>query len=48
VILTPHNSGGMTVRNTERLIKLFLSNLEIYMSGETGNLRNLVDYKKKY
>ncbi|MFC5528159.1 D-2-hydroxyacid dehydrogenase [Cohnella yongneupensis] len=48
VILTPHNAGGMTVRNTERLAKLFVSNLEIYLSGETGNLRNLVDYKKKY
>ncbi|MFC5648578.1 D-2-hydroxyacid dehydrogenase [Paenibacillus solisilvae] len=48
VILTPHNAGGMTVRNTERLAKLFVSNLAIYLSGETANLRNLVDYKKKY
>ncbi|RKP47926.1 D-2-hydroxyacid dehydrogenase [Cohnella endophytica] len=48
VILTPHNAGGNTVRNTERLAKLFVSNLETYLSGETDKLRNLVDYKKKY
>lgn len=48
VIITPHNAGGMTVRNTERLVKLFVDNLKIYLSGESGSLRNLVDYSKKY
>ncbi|MFD0672847.1 D-2-hydroxyacid dehydrogenase [Cohnella sp. GCM10027633] len=48
VILTPHNAGGMTVRNTERLVRLFVSNLGTYLSGETGRLRNLVDFSKKY
>lgn len=48
VIVTPHNAGGMTVRNTERLVRLFVSNLEIYLSGNTGGLRNLVDYAKRY
>ncbi|MFC5402635.1 D-2-hydroxyacid dehydrogenase [Cohnella soli] len=48
VIITPHNSGGNTVRNLERLANLFIANLNIYLSGEIGNLRNLVDYKKKY
>ncbi|MDQ0116066.1 D-2-hydroxyacid dehydrogenase [Paenibacillus harenae] len=48
VIITPHNAGGMTVRNTERLVKLFADNIKIYLSGETGSLRNLVDYSKKY
>ncbi|QHT58793.1 D-2-hydroxyacid dehydrogenase [Paenibacillus lycopersici] len=48
VILTPHNSGGLTVRNTERLVNLFASNLRIYYSGAAGELRNLVDYRKSY
>ncbi|MBP3966045.1 D-2-hydroxyacid dehydrogenase [Paenibacillus lignilyticus] len=48
VILTPHNAGGLTVRNGERLVKLFLSNLELYLSGHAADLRNLVDYKKRY
>lgn len=48
VILTPHNSGGMTVRNTERLVRLFVSNLGVYLSGETERLHNLVDYSKRY
>ncbi|SDX56985.1 D-2-hydroxyacid dehydrogenase [Paenibacillus sp. CF384] len=48
VILTPHNAGGLTVRNGERLVKLFLSNLELYSSGHAADLRNLVDYKKRY
>lgn len=48
VIVTPHNAGGMTVRNTERLVRLFVSNLAVYLSGETAGLRNLVDYAKKY
>lgn len=48
VILTPHNAGGMTVRNTERLVRLFVSNLGAYASGETGRLRNLVDFTKRY
>lgn len=48
VIVTPHNAGGMTVRNTERLVKLFADNLKIYLSGENESLRNLVDYSKKY
>ncbi len=48
VIVTPHNAGGMTVRNAERLVKLFVSNVAVYRSGETDRLRNLVDYAKKY
>ncbi|MBM7567547.1 D-2-hydroxyacid dehydrogenase [Paenibacillus sacheonensis] len=48
VIVTPHNAGGMTVRNNERLIRLFASNLGIYLSSGPGKLRNLVDYGKKY
>lgn len=48
VILTPHNAGGMTVRNTERLVHLFVSNLKLYLSGASESLRNLVDYEKKY
>ncbi|NBD27161.1 D-2-hydroxyacid dehydrogenase [Paenibacillus glycinis] len=48
VILTPHNAGGMTVRNAERLVRLFVSNLAVYLAGEPGKLRNLVDYKKSY
>ncbi|QHW32075.1 D-2-hydroxyacid dehydrogenase [Paenibacillus rhizovicinus] len=48
VIMTPHNAGGLTVRNTERLVKLFVSNVGIYLSGDASNLRNLVDYRKKY
>ncbi len=48
VILTPHNSGGATARNTERLMKLFVSNLERYLSGGAASLHNLVDYRKQY
>ncbi|REE83943.1 phosphoglycerate dehydrogenase-like enzyme [Paenibacillus taihuensis] len=48
VILTPHNSGGHTVRNAERLVKLFISNLQHYLAGEPGRMRNLVDYSKQY
>ncbi|WP_219834835.1 D-2-hydroxyacid dehydrogenase [Paenibacillus sp. R14(2021)] len=48
VIITPHNAGGMTVRNTERLVKLFVSNLTAYLTEGPDKLRNLVDYRKKY
>jgi len=48
VILTPHNAGGMTVRNTERLVRLFASNLAAYLSDGKDKLRNAVDYGKKY
>ncbi|WP_090582087.1 D-2-hydroxyacid dehydrogenase [Paenibacillus sp. OV219] len=48
VILTPHNSGGHTVRNAERLVKLFISNLQHYLAGETFSMRNVVDYSKQY
>ncbi|WP_127531792.1 D-2-hydroxyacid dehydrogenase [Paenibacillus kobensis] len=48
VILTPHNAGGMTVRNTERVVRLFASNLAIYLAGGTDKLRNVVDYGKSY
>jgi len=48
VILTPHNAGGMTARNKERLVRLFVANLERYLSGDAGSLRNLVDFRKQY
>lgn len=48
VILTPHNSGGHTVRNAERLVKLFISNLQHYLAGELDSMRNVVDYSKQY
>jgi D-2-hydroxyacid dehydrogenase (NADP+) len=43
VILTPHNAGGNTVRNVDRLAKLFAHNLALYNAGETRIMRNLVD-----
>ncbi|MBO7746257.1 D-2-hydroxyacid dehydrogenase [Paenibacillus sp. MWE-103] len=48
VILTPHNAGGLTARNVERLVRLVAANLGIYLSGEPEKLRNLVDYGKRY
>ncbi|MCL6458604.1 MAG: D-2-hydroxyacid dehydrogenase [Gorillibacterium sp.] len=48
VIMTPHIAGGSTLRNTERLLKLFVSNLEIYLSGDKDSLHNLLDYRKQY
>ncbi|RAP73412.1 D-2-hydroxyacid dehydrogenase [Paenibacillus montanisoli] len=48
VIITPHNAGGLTVRNAERLVRLFVSNLAAYLSDDTAGIRNVVDYKKKY
>jgi D-2-hydroxyacid dehydrogenase (NADP+) len=48
VILTPHNAGGGTDRNKERLAKLFELNLSYYLSGELSSLHNLVDYRKQY
>lgn len=48
VILTPHNAGGSTDRNMERLLKLFLANLDIYRKGNPAELINLLDYKKQY
>jgi D-2-hydroxyacid dehydrogenase (NADP+) len=47
VILTPHNAGG-AVRNKERLAKLFAFNLELYLSGQSASLHNLIDYSKQY
>ncbi|WP_123043053.1 D-2-hydroxyacid dehydrogenase [Cohnella candidum] len=48
VILTPHNAGGMTERNRERLTQLFVSNLKLYLAGQADALRNLVDYRQQY
>ncbi|WP_308637166.1 D-2-hydroxyacid dehydrogenase [Paenibacillus silvisoli] len=48
VIITPHNAGGLTVRNAERLVRLFISNLTAYLAGDTAGIRNVVDYSKKY
>lgn len=48
VIVTPHIAGGLTVRNKERLSRLFASNLEVYLSGQADKLRNLIDTGKQY
>ena len=48
VILTPHNAGGATLENRQRLTELFAANLELYLSGQTSSMRNVVDYDKQY
>ncbi|MWC27591.1 D-2-hydroxyacid dehydrogenase [Paenibacillus sp. MMS18-CY102] len=48
VILTPHNSGGNTVKNRERLVNLFVMNLECYLNGEEHVMKNVLDYRKGY
>ena len=48
VILTPHIAGGLTPENRQRVTELFASNLELYLSGQTSSLRNVVDYDKQY
>ncbi|MFD2670963.1 D-2-hydroxyacid dehydrogenase [Marinicrinis sediminis] len=48
VILTPHNSGGNTMKNRERLVNLFVMNLERYLNGEEHAMKNALDYRKGY
>lgn len=46
VIITPHNAGA-TARYTDRVLDIFLSNLDDYLNGKNIS-RNRVDFKKKY
>ncbi|MBC8080139.1 MAG: D-2-hydroxyacid dehydrogenase [Gorillibacterium sp.] len=48
VILTPHIAGGSTERNRERLVQLFVTNLKLYLCGDSMSMHNLVDYRIQY
>ncbi|WP_028563863.1 D-2-hydroxyacid dehydrogenase [Paenibacillus pinihumi] len=47
VILTPH-IGGANPDYDARAFKLFIGNLALYTQGQTGQMRNIVDYSKRY
>jgi phosphoglycerate dehydrogenase-like enzyme len=47
VILTPHIAGP-TPHYMDRLMDLFIENLEAFVEGNTGKMINVIDYDKQY
>jgi phosphoglycerate dehydrogenase-like enzyme len=47
VILTPHIAGP-TPHYMERLMDIFIANMEAYKSGNIDKMTNVIDYDKQY
>ncbi len=47
VLISPH-SASTVVRENARIAQIFLGNLELFLAGEPGKMRNLVDKSRLY
>ncbi|MDB5080843.1 MAG: hypothetical protein JWP00_2767 [Chloroflexi bacterium] len=47
VVVTPHSASTVYAENS-RIIDLFLENLDLFLAGKTGKMRNVLDKKRLY